>query len=238
MNAAAWDATPTTTSGALSESLSVPQVDAAIRVLTLGRQMLAAFTDTGHCVDAGAYLDPRRDTREVVLSHEPTHVRPAGRVLRELLDERERYVIGYADLFRSAGWYVQEYRERGQDGRQRLARLIMEPPLTLPWWSRVLRTSDGRLGTITGYGAEHRMIITWDRAIDPDPRHRTIDELAGPAFQVFAAVTHCSGCGHVVDDDEIEDSYTTCCNEGACGGCAAVNGTYQCGTEAPTDDAA
>lgn len=108
----------------------------------------------------------------------------------------------------------------------------------LSWGSRVLRTSDGRYGTVTGYDAELRMIIQWDRAVVPEPHHYTRDELTAPGFQVFPAVTHCSGCGHVVDDDEIEDSYTTCCNEGACGPCAAVNGAYRCGTEAPTDGTA
>ncbi|QFG13310.1 hypothetical protein SEA_GILGAMESH_118 [Streptomyces phage Gilgamesh] len=102
----------------------------------------------------------------------------------------------------------------------------------LPWNTRVLRASDGRFGTVTNYDAELRMIITWDRAIVPERHPYTLDELTGSDFQVFAAVTHCSGCGYVVDDDEIEDSYTTCCNEPACSGCAAVNGTYACGTEA------
>ncbi|MFE0058734.1 hypothetical protein [Streptomyces sp. NPDC059003] len=105
----------------------------------------------------------------------------------------------------------------------------------LPWYSRVLRTSDGRYGNVTGYGTDLRMIITWDRALLPDPRHYALAELTAPDFEVFPAVTHCSDCGHIVDDDEIEDSYTTCCNEGACSLCAAVNGEYQCGTPVPTD---
>ncbi|MFD3309408.1 hypothetical protein [Streptomyces sp. NPDC058656] len=222
------------TYGALKATLKVPQVYAAIRVLKAGRQVLGGFADTGHCVSAGAYLDARQDTGEVILSCEPTHVRPAGSVLRELLDERERAVVGYADLFRTAGWYVQEIRENGQDGRRRLARLIMELPTTLPWRSRVRRTSDGRFGTITDFSGDDRMVIKWDRAVFPDPFHRTTAELMGPAYQVFPAVDHCSGCGEIVRDDDVEDSYTTCCNEGACSGCAAVNGVYTCGTEAPT----
>ncbi|MFE0063262.1 hypothetical protein [Streptomyces sp. NPDC059003] len=111
-------------------------------------------------------------------------------------------------------------------------------PPTLPWYSRVRRASDGRFGTVTGYDPERRTIIKWDGAVVPDPHHYTNDELATPAFQVSPAVTHCSGCGHIVDDDEIEDSYTTCCNEGACSGCAAVNGVYTCGTKAPADSPA
>ncbi|MFC9280916.1 hypothetical protein [Streptomyces collinus] len=102
----------------------------------------------------------------------------------------------------------------------------------LPWHTRVQRASDGRFGTVVNYDAELRMLIQWDRAVVPERHPYTLDELTGPDFQVFTAVTHCSGCGCVVDDDEIEDSYTTCCNEGACSGCAAVNGVYACGTPA------
>ncbi|MFE7072637.1 hypothetical protein ACFU96_21400 [Streptomyces sp. NPDC057620] len=231
---AAVEGRSVSTYGALKATLEVPQVYAAIRVLKAGQQVLGGFADTGHCVSAGAYLDARRDTGEVVLSCEPTHVRPAGSVLRELLDERERAVAGYAVLFRTAGWYVQEIRENGQDGRRRLARLIMELPTALPGRSRVRRTSDGRFGTITDFSGDDRMVITWDRAVFPDPFHRTTAELMGPAYQVFPAVDHCSGCGEIVRDDDVEDSYTTCCNEGACSGCAAVNGVYACGTKAPT----
>ncbi|MGX1907703.1 hypothetical protein ACWIID_02385 [Streptomyces phaeochromogenes] len=231
---AAVEGRSVSTYGALGATLKVPQVYAAICVLTAGQQVLGGFADTGHCVSAGAYLDARQDTGEVILSCEPTHVRPAGSVLRELLDERERAVVGYADLFRTAGWYVQEIRENGQDGRQRLARLIMELPTLLPWGSRVRRASDGRLGTITDFSGNDRMVIKWDRAVFIDPFHRSTAELMGPAYQVFPAVDHCSGCGEIVRDDDVEDSYTTCCNEGACSGCAAVNGVYTCGTEAPT----
>ncbi|QDN54053.1 hypothetical protein [Streptomyces sp. S1D4-20] len=124
----------------------------------------------------------------------------------------------------------------------KLTPLPEQPPATegepLPWGSRVLCTSDARHGTVTGYGTERRMIIQWDGAVVPQPHHYTRDELTTPKFLVFPAVTHCSGCGHIVDDDEIEDSYTTCCNEGACSLCAAVNGVYRCGTEVPAADAA
>ena len=103
----------------------------------------------------------------------------------------------------------------------------------LPWGSRVRRTSDDRCGTVISYDAEFRMVIRWDDAAFPDRHAYTRDELATSDFQVFPAVTHCSGCGDTVGDEEIEDGYTTCCNEGACGPCAAVNGLYQCGTVAP-----
>ncbi|MEV6421884.1 hypothetical protein [Streptomyces sp. NPDC051662] len=108
----------------------------------------------------------------------------------------------------------------------------------LPWGSRVLRTSDGRYGTVIDYDAELRMFIQWDRGVVPQPRPYTRDELTVPRFQVFPAVTHCSDCGYTVDDHEVEDGYTTCCNEGACGPCAAVDGVYRCGTEVPIDGAA
>ncbi|MFF8786925.1 hypothetical protein [Streptomyces sp. NPDC015125] len=136
-------------------------------------------------------------------------------------------------------------RQKGKPIRvsvDKLRPLPEHPPVLegqpLPWKSRVLRTSDGRHGTVTGYDTERRMIIQWDNAAVPEPHHYTQAELMAPGFQVFPAVTHCSGCGHIVEDAEIEDSYTTCCNEGACSSCAAVNGVYGCGTEAPAADAA
>lgn len=109
----------------------------------------------------------------------------------------------------------------------------------LPWGTRVQRSSDGRFGTITAYDAALRMAITWDGAIIPERHTYSPEDLAGSDFEVFAAVTHCSGCGEVVDpfsEEDVEDSYTTCCNEGACGPCAAVNGVYACGTEAVPAD--
>ncbi|MEV4500904.1 hypothetical protein [Streptomyces klenkii] len=108
----------------------------------------------------------------------------------------------------------------------------------LPWGSRVLRSSDGRYGDVVAYDTDLRMIIRWDRAFIPDAHPYTLDELTAPHFRVFPAVRHCSDCGYTVTDDEVEDSYTTCCNEGACSPCPAINGVYRCGTEAPADDTA
>ncbi|MFI7089478.1 hypothetical protein ACIBUR_38570 [Streptomyces anulatus] len=111
----------------------------------------------------------------------------------------------------------------------------MDTAPALPWGSRVLRTSDSRYGTVTDFHDERRMALTWDGAVLPDPRPHTLDELTAPRFYVFPAVTHCSGCGETVDDCEIEvdDGYTTCCNKGACGPCAPVDGIFHCGTAAP-----
>jgi hypothetical protein len=225
------------THGALTDSLHVPEVVAAVRVLKLGRQTLAELDGASRCVTNGAYLDPRQATGAVVLDYLRTDGPvPGERDRRGLRLENARILTGYADLFRGSRWEVEEYRETDPHDGENLVRLILTPPGPLPFGSRILRASDGRFGTVTNYGADLRMIITWDRAIDPDPRHYAPDELTTYAFTVFPAVTHCSGCGHVVNDDEIDDSYTTCCNEGACSGCALVNGTYRCGTEAPTGD--
>ncbi|MFJ5037972.1 hypothetical protein [Streptomyces parvulus] len=109
---------------------------------------------------------------------------------------------------------------------------VSDPP---PWGTRIQRASDGRFGTLTAYDAALRATITWDGAIIPERHTYSQEDLAGPDFEVFTAVTHCSDCGEVVDpssEDDVEDGYTTCCNEGACGPCAAVNGVYACGTEA------
>jgi len=112
--------------GCLPGSADVPQVKAALRLLTHDGQPLAAFNGTHHCVSAGAYLDPRRETGEVVLEFLTEHRPSAGR--EELEAERVRVTLEYADLFRVAGWTVQEFRESDHTGRERLARLILTPP--------------------------------------------------------------------------------------------------------------
>jgi hypothetical protein len=109
--------------GCLPESTDVPQVKAAVRLLTHDGQPLAAFNDRDQCISAGADLDPRRETGEVVLGfrreHQPATVDAA---------EEERTIHEYADLFRVAGWTVEEFRECDRTGRERLARLILTPP--------------------------------------------------------------------------------------------------------------
>jgi hypothetical protein len=112
--------------GCLPGSVDVPQVKAAIRLLTHDGQPLAAFDERDRCISAGAYLDPRRETGEVVLEFLAEHRPTAGR--EELDAERLRVTLEYADLFRVAGWTVQEFQERDHTGRERLARLILTPP--------------------------------------------------------------------------------------------------------------
>ncbi|SEE83142.1 hypothetical protein SAMN05216483_6696 [Streptomyces sp. 2131.1] len=112
--------------GCLPGSVDVPQVKAAIRLLTHDGQPLAAFDERDRCLSAGAYLDPRRETGEVVLEFLAEHRPAAGR--KELADEQERVTLEYAALFRMAGWTVQEFQERDHTGQERLARLILTPP--------------------------------------------------------------------------------------------------------------
>lgn len=119
--------------GCNPESAAVPQVKAARNVLVRDGKRLAAFNDTHTCVSAGAYLDPRRSTGEVVLGYcSEDRQDHCGRATmwdsEELHAERERIINAYADLFRVADWTVQEFRERDRTGRERLARLILTPP--------------------------------------------------------------------------------------------------------------
>ncbi|MER7952014.1 hypothetical protein ABTY59_31950 [Streptomyces sp. NPDC096079] len=103
----------------------------------------------------------------------------------------------------------------------------------LPWSTRVQRNADGRFGTVTAYG-DRGNVITWDRARRPEGRQYTRHELVEPDYRVFLPVQHCTGCGHLVDHDDVHDGYTYCCNEPTCT-CAAVGGTYQCGMEQPAE---
>ncbi|MEU6462192.1 hypothetical protein [Streptomyces sp. NPDC046976] len=112
--------------GHLPGGADVPQVKAAVRLLTHDGQPLAAFDEGDRCLSAGAYLDPRRETGEVVLEFLAEHRTSTG--WEELCAERLRVTLEYADLFRVAGWTVQEFRERDHTGRERLARLILTPP--------------------------------------------------------------------------------------------------------------
>lgn len=113
--------------GCLPGSVDVPQVKAAIRLLTHDGQPLAAFDERDRCISAGAYLDPRRETGEVVLELLSEHRPTAG--WEERCDERLRVTLEYADLFRVARWRAAEVWERDHTGRERLARLILTPPL-------------------------------------------------------------------------------------------------------------
>ncbi|MFB8120593.1 hypothetical protein ACFQ6U_14135 [Streptomyces sp. NPDC056465] len=117
----------------------------------------------------------------------------------------------------------------------------MNTNVDLPWNTRVRRLSDGRFGTVSEHDAELRILIKWDRASFVERHPYTPEELFGPDFLVFPAVTHCSECGHIVGDggeDDVEDGYTTCCNEPACGPCAPVDGIFTCGIQDPTHNAA
>ncbi|MFK0279465.1 hypothetical protein ACIQVL_03190 [Streptomyces sp. NPDC090499] len=112
--------------GCLPASADVPQVKAAIRLLTHDGQPLAAFAERDRCISAGAYLDPNRETGEVVLEFLAEDRPTDGR--EELDAERVRVTLEYADLFRVAGWTVQEFRERDHTNRERLTRLILTTP--------------------------------------------------------------------------------------------------------------
>ncbi|MET8717426.1 hypothetical protein ABZV52_30120 [Streptomyces sp. NPDC004735] len=113
--------------GALAESLTVPQVDAAIRVLMLGRQPLAAFHGS-RCVSDGAYLDPRRDAGQVVLGYLRKDIPVAVERPADLRAQTERILGSWADLFQSEGWRVDRYRETDPHDTYRLVRCVLTPP--------------------------------------------------------------------------------------------------------------
>jgi len=120
------------TCGHLPQSADVPQVRQALRVLRQGGQQLAVFDAAHRCVSAGAYLDPRRATGEVVLGYCSAQRQDhCGRTTvwdsEELHAEREQIVTAYAGLFRASCWDVKESRERDRGGRERLVRLILYP---------------------------------------------------------------------------------------------------------------
>ncbi|MET7276557.1 hypothetical protein ABZS59_36200 [Streptomyces flaveolus] len=135
-------ARPAVVYGALAENVTVPQVDAAIRVLTQACKPLAAFRGR-RCIGNGAYLDPHTLTDQVVLTYRseaaPTsapapakHVRAKERALNE------RILTGWADLFQSEGWQVDRYLETDRYDAYRLVRLRLTPPADAAPGRRVL----------------------------------------------------------------------------------------------------
>jgi hypothetical protein len=120
---------PATVYGALAESLTVPQVGAALDLLTRFGQPLAALQGA-RCVRNGAYLDPRRDTGQVVLEYLRTDaLAPDERDRLGRRMENARFVESWAGLFRADGWAMERYTEPHphNDGRLTL-RLVLTPP--------------------------------------------------------------------------------------------------------------
>ncbi|MFJ8763161.1 hypothetical protein [Streptomyces cyaneofuscatus] len=106
-------------------------------VLIRGAQPLAAFeTETGRCVGAGAYLDPREENYEICLRYSPTDGIPRESITDWVTERtrREAIIMRYAELFHDANWTVEESRERDyvEGGHERLTGLVLTPPIERP----------------------------------------------------------------------------------------------------------
>ncbi|MET8696857.1 hypothetical protein ABZV65_30455 [Streptomyces bauhiniae] len=121
---------PSRVTGALPRSLEVPQVRAAIEVLTKGEQPLAVFNELAECVEAGAYLDPRARSGEVIMDYLVKDAVEPGAVIdyKALRETKEELLLEWAGLFWAAGWGVQEHRESCPNDIERLTRIILTPP--------------------------------------------------------------------------------------------------------------
>ncbi|RZU28226.1 hypothetical protein EV284_6392 [Streptomyces sp. BK022] len=118
------------TTGALPASLKSPQVRAAIAVLTEADRPLAVFNEHHECIEAGAYLDPRARSGEVVMDYLVQDAAEPGAAIdyKALRETREDLLLDWAGLFWAAGWGVQEYREGCPNDVERLTRIILTPP--------------------------------------------------------------------------------------------------------------
>ncbi|MER7195784.1 hypothetical protein [Streptomyces flaveolus] len=124
--------------GALAENLTVPQVDAAIRVLTQARKPLAAFRGR-RCIGNGAYLDPHTLTSKVVLTYRwEAAPAPAKHVRAKERELNARILADWADLFQTEGWSVDRYLETDHYDTYRLVRLRLTPPADAAPGRRVL----------------------------------------------------------------------------------------------------
>lgn len=104
--------------GVKPDAHNLPQVLAALAVLTGAGVDLAQISATGHVMRAGAYLDPRRGTGEVVLSFEPmsgdTHPAYSERMRRAMVAGYE--TDAYRELFHGEGWQVEEVTDPNAGG--------------------------------------------------------------------------------------------------------------------------
>lgn len=114
--------------GAHATNLTVPQVDAAIRVLERACQPLAAFRGR-ICVGNGALLDPYRLTGHVALTYlREGHSAPGSAAARAIeRAQDERILTDWAALFQAAGWRVDRYNETDRYDGYRLVRLGLTP---------------------------------------------------------------------------------------------------------------
>ncbi|WP_399554033.1 hypothetical protein [Streptomyces anulatus] len=115
--------------GAHATNLTVPQVDAALRVLERACQPLAAFRGR-LCVDNGAFLDPHTLTGQVTLTyrHRDRSMPGSAAVRATERAQNERSLTTWADLFQAAGWRVDRYQETDRYDGYRLVRLVIVPP--------------------------------------------------------------------------------------------------------------
>lgn len=114
--------------GASPDAQTVPQVRAALAVLTRAGLDLAQISATGHAMRAGAYLDPRSGTGEVVLSYEPMwgDNHPAySEIMRRAMVKRHE-TDAYRELFHGEGWQVEECNDPNAGGS--LPRFVLAQP--------------------------------------------------------------------------------------------------------------
>ncbi|WP_335983100.1 hypothetical protein [Streptomyces sp. CA2R106] len=104
--------------GCSPEGWTVPQLRDARALLINAGIKRAQVTDTGRVLAAGAYLDPRSATGEVVLSYTPTtdddHPAYSERMRRAM--ETKHATDSYRELFREAGWDVSEIADPAAGG--------------------------------------------------------------------------------------------------------------------------
>lgn len=118
------------TAGCMPASQDVPEVRAALAVLVEAGLPVALFAPSGHNPGAGAYLDPRTETGEVVLSYEASW---EDRRFNDSYGDRMRRAMvrkyateDYRRVFSVAGWRVAEVTDPRVGGS--VPRLIIKPP--------------------------------------------------------------------------------------------------------------
>ncbi|WP_225638972.1 hypothetical protein [Streptomyces solaniscabiei] len=121
-----------------TENLTVPQVDAAICVLTQACKPLAAFRGR-RCIGNGAYLDPAHPHQpgrsDLPVGSRPA---PAKHVRAKERELNARILADWADPFQAEGWSVDGYLETDHYDTYRLVRLRLTLPADAVPGRRVL----------------------------------------------------------------------------------------------------
>jgi len=184
-------------------ALTLPQVRAALILLTRADLPLAAIADTGHIVRSGAYLDPRSHTGEVVLSYESewadwvfnrSHADRMRRatVTKEAADSYRRLFADETD------WQVTECADPNTGGP--LPRFILKPPA---FTCEVFVSPRAGHCTAPAVRVIHSAATPADRMLVCEAHPRTVNQFTAPGWTTTTPAEYGAAHGAITQDAPI-----------------------------------